>query len=83
MLVMASFELHKLRARKSFAFLKHQITLIIIYSATVFFNGLFLLGIPQFDFWCSDSLWYKVMFGIILEYVAGLSLSWLFWNLTY
>ena len=83
MLVSASLEMEKIRARKSFIFLKYQITLVIIFALTVFFNGLFLLRIQQFDFWCPTEKWYKLMFGIILEYAAGLSLSWLFWNLTY
>ena len=73
----------KLNERKSFLFLKQTIVLILVFATTVFINGLFLMRIEVFNFWKVGEKWYRVMFGIILEYAAGLSLSWVFWGLTY
>ena len=83
MLVTASFQLRKLNERKSFVFLKQEIMLILVFATTVLINGLFLMRIEAFNFWRPGEKWYKVMFGIIVEYAAGLSLSWVFWSLTY
>ena len=49
----------------------------------MFVNGLFLFQIESFNGWGAGEKWYKMVFGIVLEYAAGLSLSMMFWNLTY
>ena len=83
MLVTAIYQLKKLNERKSFSFLKQEIMLILVFATTVLINGLVLMRIEAFNFWRPGEKWYKVMFGIIVEYAAGLSLSWVFWSLTY
>ena len=83
MILTGVISLLQVRRRQSFSFLKIQITLIIVFGVSVIFNGLFLLNIEAFNFWCAGEQWYKVLLGIAVEYSAGLSLSLLFWNLSH
>ena len=81
----ASVILKKVRELDSFTFLKKQIILILIYACTCFYNGLYLLNqFKQLNFWSQPrNLWYKVLFGICIETLAGVALTWLFWNLAF